>query len=155
MAELIAALDIGGTKTQLIIEEVDGKRLVDITEPSLDWEAEPAHEAAEFIATRVARHTPAGSKIVALAFGAQGIDRPETAHKLEAALAPSSSPQVPGTLPASPTTPDRARHHPRPHRSCQVPRSSPYSRWSRHNCRRCCPAKSRPPPCRRSARARR
>ena len=88
MAELIAALDIGGTKTQLIIEEVGGKRLLDVTEPSLDWEAEPAHEAADFIAERVSHGTrPPAARIVALAFGAQGIDRPETAHELEAALA--------------------------------------------------------------------
>jgi N-acetylglucosamine kinase-like BadF-type ATPase len=92
MAELIAALDIGGTKTQLIIEEVRGKRLLDVTEPSLDWEAEPAHEAAEFIAARVSKHTPPGGKVVALAFGAQGIDRPETAHALEAALAAKGYP---------------------------------------------------------------
>ena len=87
MAELIAALDIGGTKTQLIIEDLAGKRLLDVTEPSLDWEAEPAHEAAHWIAARVKRHTPAGGVIVALAFGAQGIDRPETAHALEGELA--------------------------------------------------------------------
>lgn len=86
MTDLLAALDIGGTKTQLIIEDLDGKRLIDVTEPSLDWEAEPAEQAADWIASRVARHTPAGGKIVALAFGAQGIDRLETAHELEAAL---------------------------------------------------------------------
>ena len=87
MTELLAALDIGGTKTQLVIETLDGQRLLDVTEPSLDWEAEPADEAAAWIAARVERHTPAGGKIVALAFGAQGIDRLETAHELEAALA--------------------------------------------------------------------
>lgn len=83
MVELIAALDIGGTKTQLVIETLDGERLLDITEPSLDWEAEPAHEAAAWIAGRVQRHTPVGGKIVALAFGAQGIDRREVADELE------------------------------------------------------------------------
>ncbi len=87
MTDLIAALDIGGTKTQLVLESIGGARLLDVTEPSLDWEAEPAHEAAEWIARRVERHLPAGGRVVALAFGAQGIDRPETAHALEAALA--------------------------------------------------------------------
>jgi N-acetylglucosamine kinase-like BadF-type ATPase len=86
MTDLIAALDIGGTKTQLIIETVDGTRLLDVTEPSLDWEAEPAHVSAPWIAERVARHTPAGGRIVAMAFGAQGIDRPETAHHIEVEL---------------------------------------------------------------------
>jgi N-acetylglucosamine kinase-like BadF-type ATPase len=87
MTKFLAALDIGGTKTQLVIENLDGRRHVDVTEPSLDWEAEPAEQAADWIAARVARLTPAGGKIVALAFGAQGIDRLETAHALEAALA--------------------------------------------------------------------
>jgi N-acetylglucosamine kinase-like BadF-type ATPase len=50
MADLIAALDIGGTKTQLVIETTDGKRLVDVTEPSLDWDAEPEPRAAKWIA---------------------------------------------------------------------------------------------------------
>jgi N-acetylglucosamine kinase-like BadF-type ATPase len=86
MPDLIAALDIGGTKTTLIIETTGGTRLLDVTEPSLDWEAEPAHEAAAWIAERVKRHTPAGGSIVSLAFGAQGIDRPETAHRLEGEL---------------------------------------------------------------------
>ncbi len=86
MADLIAALDIGGTKTQLVIETVSGERLLDITEPSLDWEAEPAHESSVWIAGRVQRHTPPGGKVVALAFGAQGIDRREVAEELEHAL---------------------------------------------------------------------
>jgi N-acetylglucosamine kinase-like BadF-type ATPase len=86
MTDLIAALDIGGTKTQLIIETTDGKRLVDVTEPSHDWEAEPAHVSAPWIAERVKRHTPAGGRIVSMAFGAQGIDRPETAHHIETEL---------------------------------------------------------------------
>ena len=87
MTDLIAALDIGGTKTQLIIETTDGKRLVDVVEPSLDWEAEPADEAAAWIAARIGPHIPAGGKIVSLAFGAQGINRNETARALEAGLA--------------------------------------------------------------------
>lgn len=87
MTELIAALDIGGTKTQLILEDLDGKRVLDITEPSLEWDAEPEPEAARWIAERVARHTPQGARIVALAFGAQGINRTETGKTLERELA--------------------------------------------------------------------
>ena len=94
MTELIAALDIGGTKTQLVIEELGGKRIVDVTEPSEDWEAEPASVAGPWIARRVERHVPAGSKVVSLAFGAQGIDRRETAHELEEALGVLGYPTV-------------------------------------------------------------
>jgi N-acetylglucosamine kinase-like BadF-type ATPase len=87
MTDLLAALDIGGTKTHLVIETPDRRRLVDIVEPSLDWEAEPADEAAAWIAARLAPHVPAGGRIAGLAFGAQGINRVGTARALEAALA--------------------------------------------------------------------
>lgn len=87
MADLLAALDIGGTKTHLVIEAVGGGRLVDIVEPSADWEAEPAAEAAAWIAARLARHCPADGRVTALALGAQGVNRAATAAALEAALA--------------------------------------------------------------------
>jgi N-acetylglucosamine kinase-like BadF-type ATPase len=87
MTDLLAALDIGGTKTHLVIEAAGGGRLVDVVEPSEDWEAEPAGEAAVWIAARLARHCPAEGRIVALALGAQGVNRAATAVALEAALA--------------------------------------------------------------------
>lgn len=86
MTDLIAALDIGGTKTQLILEDTAGNRVLDITEPSIEWDAEPEDKAAAWIAERVARHTPVGARIVALAFGAQGINRTETGRNLEREL---------------------------------------------------------------------
>lgn len=87
MTDLLAALDIGGTKTHLVIEAAGGGRLVDIVEPSADWEAEPAAEAAAWIAARLARHCPADGRITALALGAQGVNRAATAAALQAALA--------------------------------------------------------------------
>lgn len=87
MDDLIAALDIGGTKTQLILEQVGGGRVLDVTEPSLEWDAEPEPAAAKWIAERVRRHTPNGARIVSLAFGAQGINRSETGQNLERELA--------------------------------------------------------------------
>lgn len=86
MTDLIAALDIGGTKTQLVLEALDGTRILDVTEPSLDWDAEPPGPAVTFIAERVRRHTPAGGRVVSLAFGAQGINRREVAIALETGL---------------------------------------------------------------------
>jgi N-acetylglucosamine kinase-like BadF-type ATPase len=61
--------------------------VLDVTEPSLEWDAEPEPEAARWIAERVRRHTPAAARIVALAFGAQGINRTETGKTLERELA--------------------------------------------------------------------
>lgn len=87
MTDLLAALDIGGTKTHLVIEAAEGSRLVDVVEPSADWEAEPAADAAAWIAARIARHRPADGRIVALALGAQGVNRAATAAALQAALA--------------------------------------------------------------------
>ncbi|MDB5416309.1 MAG: hypothetical protein JWR10_4644 [Rubritepida sp.] len=87
MTDLIAALDIGGTKTQLVIETLDHKRVLDVTEPSLDWDAEPPGPAIDFIAERVGRHTPQDGRIVSLAFGAQGINRREVGLALETGLA--------------------------------------------------------------------
>ncbi|WP_395676513.1 BadF/BadG/BcrA/BcrD ATPase family protein [Inquilinus sp.] len=87
MTDLLAALDIGGTKTHLVIEAAGGGRLVDVVEPSEDWEAEPAAEAAAWIAARIARHRPADGRVVALALGAQGVNRAATAAALQAALA--------------------------------------------------------------------
>jgi N-acetylglucosamine kinase-like BadF-type ATPase len=87
MTDLLAALDIGGTKTHLVIEAAAGGRLVDVVEPSEDWEAEPAAEAAAWIAARIARHRPADGRVVALALGAQGVNRAATAAALQAALA--------------------------------------------------------------------
>ena len=80
------AIDIGGTKTQLILEDLSGHRVLDVTEPSLEWDAEPEDKAALWIAERVKRHTPAGAEIVALAFGAQGINRDATGRTLEREL---------------------------------------------------------------------
>jgi N-acetylglucosamine kinase-like BadF-type ATPase len=87
MGDVIAALDIGATKAHLVIETRDGKRIVDAAEASLDWEAEPAGTAASWIAGRIAKKLPSGAQVAALAVGAQGINRTETARALEAALA--------------------------------------------------------------------
>lgn len=87
MTDLLAALDIGGTKTHLVIEAEAGGRLVDVVEPSADWEAEPAAEAAAWIAARIARHRPADGRITALVLGAQGVNRAATAAALRDALA--------------------------------------------------------------------
>lgn len=86
MVDLIAALDIGGTKTQLVLEDTAGNRLLDITAPSLEWDAEPPEPAAIWIAGLLNRHVPKGDRVVALAFGAQGINRDDVGQALANAL---------------------------------------------------------------------
>ncbi|NLR97680.1 hypothetical protein HGP17_12750 [Rhizobium sp. P38BS-XIX] len=87
MTDCLLALDIGGTKTHLVIEDTQGNRLLDTVLHSREWDAEPADEAAEWIAERIAPYVPTGARIAAMAFGAQGINRAETAHDLQRALA--------------------------------------------------------------------
>ncbi|MBO9590274.1 N-acetylglucosamine kinase [Devosia sp.] len=86
MSDLIAALDIGGTKTTLVIENLGGQRLLEVTEPSTQWDAEPPEPAAEWISGLLTRHCPTGSHIVSLAFGAQGINRDDVGAALAAQL---------------------------------------------------------------------
>ncbi|MDE1991383.1 MAG: hypothetical protein KGI75_02730 [Rhizobiaceae bacterium] len=87
MMDCLLALDIGGTKTHLVVEDIHGKRLVDTVIRSQEWDAEPADSAAAWIAERVRPHIPDGARVAAMAFGAQGVNRPDTAHDLQAALA--------------------------------------------------------------------
>ncbi|NEI71989.1 hypothetical protein GR212_20615 [Rhizobium lusitanum] len=87
MMDCLLALDIGGTKTHLVIEDRRGRRLLDTILHSREWDAEPADLAAQWIVERIRPHIPDGARVAAMAFGAQGINRPETAHELQTALA--------------------------------------------------------------------
>lgn len=87
MMDCLLALDIGGTKTHLVIEDRQGRRLLDTVLYSREWDAEPADLAAQWIVERIRPHIPDGARVAAMAFGAQGINRPETAHELQTALA--------------------------------------------------------------------
>ncbi|TXH83531.1 MAG: hypothetical protein E6Q77_04090 [Rhizobium sp.] len=87
MMDCLLALDIGGTKTHLVIEDGRGKRLLDTVLRSREWDAEPADLAAQWIVERIQPHIPQDARIAAMAFGAQGVNRAETAHELQAALA--------------------------------------------------------------------
>ncbi|MET7396606.1 BadF/BadG/BcrA/BcrD ATPase family protein [Dactylosporangium sp. NPDC005572] len=84
---VVAGLDIGGTKTQIWIETVDGVRLADAVDVSDDWAAEPAAGAARWIAAAVERHRPPGATVVAIGVGAQGCDTEEHCAELQHALA--------------------------------------------------------------------
>lgn len=86
MTDCLLALDIGGTKTHLVIEDTHGTRLLDTVLHSREWDAEPADLAAEWIVERITPHIPTGARVAAMAFGAQGINRAETAEDLQKAL---------------------------------------------------------------------
>ncbi|MEV4537775.1 BadF/BadG/BcrA/BcrD ATPase family protein [Asanoa sp. NPDC049518] len=93
---LLVGLDIGGTKTHVRVETVDGSRLVDVVEPSGDWAASPVAAAAGWIAGVVSRHLPAGSAVAAIGAGAQGCDTEEHCASLGRELAAVTG--VPATV---------------------------------------------------------
>ncbi|HTJ31902.1 MAG TPA: BadF/BadG/BcrA/BcrD ATPase family protein [Dactylosporangium sp.] len=70
----LVGLDIGGTKTHVRVETLDGRRLADAVHPSEDWAAEPVDVAARWIAAVVERHRPPGATVAAIGAGAQGCD---------------------------------------------------------------------------------
>jgi N-acetylglucosamine kinase-like BadF-type ATPase len=82
----LVALDVGGTKTHLIVETLAGDRLLDTVITSHDWDAEPAAHGADWLAARLKANLPSDIDIASIAFGAQGINRPDTGRALEAAL---------------------------------------------------------------------
>jgi N-acetylglucosamine kinase-like BadF-type ATPase len=86
MSECLIALDIGGTKTHIVVETIDGVRLVDTVVSSNGWDAEPPNEGAAWIAERLHANVPADLKIGATAFGAQGVNSADIASQLEAEL---------------------------------------------------------------------
>jgi N-acetylglucosamine kinase-like BadF-type ATPase len=87
MMDCLLALDIGGTKTHLVVEDRQGKRLLDTVLHSREWDAEPADLAAQWIVERITPYIPDTTRVAAMALGAQGVNRLETARELQKALA--------------------------------------------------------------------
>jgi N-acetylglucosamine kinase-like BadF-type ATPase len=86
MSECLIALDMGGTKTHIVVETIDGVRLVDTVISSNGWDAEPPKEGAAWIAERLRANVATDLKIGATAFGAQGVNSADIARQLEAEL---------------------------------------------------------------------
>jgi N-acetylglucosamine kinase-like BadF-type ATPase len=81
---VVVGLDVGGTKTAIRIESIAGALLVDIEVASDGWDANPADDAARWIAARIAAALPPGTEAIAVGVGAQGLDSP--AHTAEFVL---------------------------------------------------------------------
>jgi N-acetylglucosamine kinase-like BadF-type ATPase len=86
MMQVVAGLDVGGTKVAVRVETIDGRRLVDVELPAEDWSASPVAEAADWLRTRLCRVLPRGSELVAVGVGAQGCDTQRHCLELTAAL---------------------------------------------------------------------
>ncbi len=86
MIPVVVGMDMGGTKTALVMERLDGGRVLEVQLPSGDWSASPVASAATWIATRVASAVPDGHRVIALGAGAQGCDTNEHCRALGEAL---------------------------------------------------------------------
>ena len=86
MTHVLVGLDVGGTKTAVIVESLDGERLVETTLSSEGWDAEPLEQGALWIASRLAA-VAGGHEVVGVGIGAQGLDTPEISQNFAAALA--------------------------------------------------------------------
>ncbi|WP_199241035.1 N-acetylglucosamine kinase [Naasia lichenicola] len=86
MTDVLVGLDVGGTKTAIIIETIDGDRLVDAVVPSEDWDAEPIEHGVAWIERCIATALPDGCVVAAVGIGAQGLDSDGISHDFSAAL---------------------------------------------------------------------
>ena len=86
MSGVVVGLDVGGTKTAVIVESVEGERLLETTLSSEGWDAEPIEHGARWIAARVASVVE-GHEVLGVGLGAQGLDTPEISTQFADALA--------------------------------------------------------------------
>lgn len=86
MTDVLVGLDVGGTKTAVIVETVTGRELVDTVVPSEDWDAEPIEHGVAWIERCIASVVPEGHDVVAVGIGAQGLDSDEISHEFAAAV---------------------------------------------------------------------
>ena len=86
MSGVVVGLDVGGTKTAVIVESVEGERLLETTLSSEGWDAEPIEHGTRWIAARVASVVE-GHEVLGVGLGAQGLDTPEISTQFADALA--------------------------------------------------------------------
>jgi len=84
--EVLVGLDVGGTKTAVIVETVTGRELVDTVVPSEDWDAEPLEHGVAWIERCIASVVPEGYQVAAVGIGAQGLDSNEISREFAAAV---------------------------------------------------------------------
>lgn len=82
MTDLLVGLDLGGTKSALRAESLDGMTRYHHTVPSLGWDAEPAEAGAAWIDRMLRTSLPADAVVHRLVVGAQGLDSEPVAAAL-------------------------------------------------------------------------
>ncbi len=84
--DLLAGLDVGGTKLAIRVETLAGEQVADAALAAAGWSASPAAEAAAWLTGHLERCLPPGGRVVAAGVGAQGCDSPHTCENLRLAL---------------------------------------------------------------------
>lgn len=85
--DVLAGLDVGGSKLAIRAETLAGERVLDAVVPAAGWEATPADAAAKWLTGHLARVLTPSWRVLAAGVGAQGCDSPETGAALQCALA--------------------------------------------------------------------
>lgn len=85
-ADVVAGVDVGGTKLAIRAETLGGVRIAGVRSGAAGWAAVPAPPAAAWLLEHLGRHLPRGARIAALGVGAQGCNSPVAARDLERAL---------------------------------------------------------------------
>jgi len=93
VTKVVVGLDVGGTKTAVIVESIDGQRLLETTLASDGWDAEPIDRGVRWIASRIASLTP-DYEVVGVGIGAQGLDTPEISREFAEALGAEGYPAI-------------------------------------------------------------
>ena len=86
MTRVVVGLDVGGTKTAVVVETLEGTRLLETAVPSDGWDAEPLDDGVRWIIDLVARTVPAELEIASVGIGAQGLDTAGISRAFSAAL---------------------------------------------------------------------
>jgi N-acetylglucosamine kinase-like BadF-type ATPase len=86
VTEVLVGLDVGGTKTAVIVETLAGRELVDTAVPSEGWDAEPIEHGVAWIERCIASVVPEGYDVAAVGIGAQGLDSTEISREFAAAM---------------------------------------------------------------------
>ena len=86
MTPVVAGVDIGGTKTSILVETMTGECVVNVEIRSEEWAASPPGPAAGWIATRLSNVVPESHDIIALGIGVQGCNTEEHCDALREAL---------------------------------------------------------------------
>ncbi|MCU1506284.1 MAG: hypothetical protein JWP05_1253 [Microbacteriaceae bacterium] len=87
MSGVVVGLDVGGTKTEILVQSLDGQTILHTTVASTDWDAEPVENGAAWIASVLGRSLSKDIDVLCLGIGAQGLDSVAVTARFEAALA--------------------------------------------------------------------